>query len=72
MFSERLYQQLNETDQDTAKHWTEVGYPYGRVRRTEGTKEDGNSIGRSTVSTDLDLGDLPETKPPSRGIYGPV
>ena len=25
--SERLYQQLRETDADTANHWTEVGTP---------------------------------------------
>jgi hypothetical protein len=30
--SERLYQQLTETDVATANHWTEVGDLYGRAR----------------------------------------
>ena len=39
----------------TAKHWTEVGDPYGRVRRRiEGTEGDGSPIGRTTVSTNPD------------------
>jgi hypothetical protein len=39
MASERLNQQLTETDADTANHWTEVSDPYGRIRgKTEGTK----------------------------------
>jgi hypothetical protein len=38
---------------------------YGRVRRrTEGAKGDCNLIGRPTVSANLDLWELPETKPP--------
>jgi hypothetical protein len=51
----------------TAKHWTEVGDPCGRVRgRIEGTEGDGNPIGRPTVSTNLDPWELPETKPPTK------
>jgi hypothetical protein len=38
----------------TAKHWTEVGSPYERVReRIEGAEGDGNPIGRPTVLTNL-------------------
>ena len=44
----------------TAKHWKEVRVPYGRVwERIEGTKEDGNSIGRLRMSTNLDPWELP-------------
>ena len=65
--SERLYQQLTETDADTAKHWPEVGDPYGRVRgRIEGAEGDFNPIGRPTVSTKLDPSQLPETKPKTK------
>ena len=47
----------------TAKHWADVKGPYGRVKaRTEGAEEDGNSIGRTTVSDNS--WELPETKPP--------
>jgi hypothetical protein len=39
----------------TAKHWTEVRDPYGRVRgRIEGNEGDGNPTGRPTVSTNLE------------------
>jgi hypothetical protein len=49
----------------TANHWTENGDPYGRVRgRIEETEGHGNPIGRPTVSTNLDLWELPEIKPP--------
>jgi hypothetical protein len=34
--------------------------------RTEGTGRDSDSIGRATVSTNLDPPDLPGTKPPIR------
>jgi hypothetical protein len=48
----------------TAKHWTETGDPYVRVRgRIEGTGDDVNPIGRPTVSTNLDPCELPETQP---------
>ena len=61
--SERLYQQLTETDADTAKHWPEVGDPYGRVRgRIEGAEGDFNPIGRPRVSTNLVPWELPVTK----------
>jgi hypothetical protein len=50
----------------TAKHCTEVRDPYGRVRgRIEGAEGNGNRIGRTTVSTNLDCWELPETKPPT-------
>jgi hypothetical protein len=49
----------------TGNHWTEAGDPYGRVRRRmEGAEGDGNPIERTTVSTNPDLQELPETKPP--------
>jgi hypothetical protein len=48
----------------TAKHLIEVRDPYGRVRgRIEGTEGDGNPIGRPIVSTNLNTGELPETRP---------
>ena len=51
----------------TAKHWTGVKDLYGRVMgRIEGTEEDGNTIGRPTVPTNLDPRELPETKPPTK------
>jgi hypothetical protein len=37
LYSERLYQQLNKTDADTAKHWTEVRTPMEELE--EGLKE---------------------------------
>jgi hypothetical protein len=44
-------------------HWTELGDAFWSVRgRTEGTEERGNSIGRPTMSTNLDLWELPETE----------
>ena len=63
--SERLYQQLTETDADTANHWTEISDHYGRVR-IEGAEGDGNPIGRTTVLTNLDPWELPETKSPTK------
>jgi len=51
----------------TAIHWTEAGDPYGRIRgKIEGTEWDGNPIGRTTESTNLDPGELPETKPQAK------
>ena len=51
----------------TANHWTEVRNPDGNVRgRIEGAEGDGNPIGRTTVSTNLDPWELPETKPPTK------
>ena len=48
----------------TVNHRMEVGAPYGRVRgRTEGAEGDGNHIGRTTVSTNLDPAELQETEP---------
>jgi hypothetical protein len=46
----------------TAKHYTEVRDPYGRVRRrSKGTEKDWSPIGRPTLSTNLDLCELLET-----------
>jgi hypothetical protein len=54
----------------TAKHWTEVGDPYGRAKgRIKGTKDDGNPTGRPTVSTNLDPWEFPETE--HRLVQGP-
>jgi hypothetical protein len=50
----------------TGKHWIEIGDSYGRVGRIGEHEGDGNSIGRLTVSTDLDPWELPETKPPAK------
>ena len=48
----------------TDNYWTEPGDPYGRVRgRTEG---DGNPIGRTTVSTNLDHTELLGIEPPTK------
>jgi hypothetical protein len=65
--SERLYQQLTETDANTAKHWMEVRDLYGRDGgRTEGAEGNGGPMGRPTVSTNLDPWKLPENKPPTK------
>ena len=51
----------------TGKHWTEVRDSYGRVRgRIEGAEGDCNPIGRTTVSTNPDPLELPETEPPTK------
>jgi hypothetical protein len=51
----------------TPNHWTEVGNPYGRVRgKIEGAEVAGNPIGRTTLSTNPDPSELPETKPPTK------
>ena len=53
--SERVCQQLTETDADTANHWTEVMDHYGRIRgKVEGGEGDSSSMGRPTISTILD------------------
>jgi hypothetical protein len=45
-------------------HCIEVVDQHGRVKgRTEGAEGDCNPIGRTTVSTNLDPSELPETKP---------
>ena len=50
-----------------ASHWTEHGILNGGVREsTEGAEEDCKPIGRTTVSTNPDPSDLPETKPPTK------
>ena len=64
--SERLYQQ-NQIQTLTVKHWTEVRDLYGRVKgMIEGAEKDGNPIGRTTVSTNLDPWELPDTEPPTK------
>jgi hypothetical protein len=51
----------------TAKHWTELGDSSGRVRgRIKRTEGDGKPIGRTTVSTNPDSSEHPETKPPTK------
>jgi hypothetical protein len=48
----------------TAYHWIEFRNSYGGVRgRTEGTEEDCNPIGKTTVSTNLGPSELPDIKP---------
>jgi hypothetical protein len=55
----------------TAKHWTEVGEPYGTVRgRTEGAERDSNPIGRLAVPTNLYPWELSETDQPTRASKG--
>jgi hypothetical protein len=49
----------------TANQYTEVSDIYGRAR-IEGTEGDDNPIKRTTVSTNLDPCELPETKPPTK------
>jgi hypothetical protein len=50
----------------TANHWTENKDPYARVRRrSEGVEEDGNPIGRPTVSTKSDPWEITDLKPPT-------
>jgi hypothetical protein len=45
----------------------EVGNPYGKDRgRIKGAGGDGNPIGRTTVSTNLDPWRLRETEPPTK------
>jgi hypothetical protein len=70
--SERLYQQLTETDADAhSQTWNGGQGPYGRVRgRIRDTEGDGNNIGRPTVSTNLDSWELPETKSPTKEHTG--
>jgi hypothetical protein len=52
-----------------ANHWIEVGDQYERVReRTEESEGDCNPIERKTVSTNLDLSELPETKPNTKEL----
>lgn len=49
------------------KDKTELEDPNGRVRgRTEETEEDGNPIGRQTISTNLDSCMFPVTKSPTK------
>jgi hypothetical protein len=48
--SERFYQQLKETDKDTAKHDTEDWDSCRREGgRDEGTEKNGNLMGRPTI-----------------------
>ena len=69
--SERLYQQLTETDADTAKHWPKAREPHGKIkRRIEGTEEDGNSKEKLKPPMNMDLWELPETEPPTKRCIG--
>ena len=50
-----------------ANHWTEVGDPHGRVKgRIVGVERDGIAIGITTVTTNPNPSELPETKPPTK------
>ena len=49
----------------TLNHWTEVGTPMGELG--EGLKEQKETTGRATVSTNLDTWELPETNPLGKG-----
>jgi hypothetical protein len=56
-----------------ANLWPEVRDHYGRVRgRIEGAEGDGNHIGRPTMSTKLDLWELPETETSNKEHTWPV
>jgi hypothetical protein len=66
--SKGLDQQLTETNAKlTANHWTGVRDPYerarGRIDRAEG---DCHCIGKTTVSTNPNPSELPETKPKTK------
>lgn len=51
----------------TAKHWREIRDSDERVSvRIEVTEGDSNYIGRPTVTSNLDLWELPERKPPTK------
>jgi hypothetical protein len=51
----------------TANHWTEAEDPYGSIKgRTEEAEGDCNPTGRTTVSTDPVISDLPEAKLPNK------
>jgi hypothetical protein len=65
--SEMVYQQLTETGTNTANHWTVVRDHSGRVsRRIERSEGDWDPIGITTVATNLDPWELPETKLPTK------
>jgi hypothetical protein len=50
-----------------ANHWTEVGDPSGKVRgQIEEAEGYCNPVGRPKISTNQDLWELPETKPPTK------
>jgi hypothetical protein len=50
----------------TAIYWTEVRRLRGRTAGTEG---DCNPIGRTTISSNPDISEHPETKPPTKNIH---
>jgi hypothetical protein len=51
----------------TVNHWTEHGVPNREVReRTEGVEGVCSSIGRTTISTNQTLPELPGTKPSTK------
>jgi hypothetical protein len=49
-----------------ANHWIEIRDQCGGVRGTIGAEEDHNPRQRTTVSTNLGLSELPETKPKTK------
>lgn len=51
----------------TAKHWKEVGKPYGRVgRNVEGIERDCNLTGIPILMMNLESWELPESEPPAK------
>jgi hypothetical protein len=63
--SEKLYQQLTETDADLYRQPLDYDRePSGRIRgRIEGAEGESNPIGRLIVSNNLEPWDLSGTKP---------
>jgi hypothetical protein len=66
--SEKLYQQMTETEADIYNQpldwgWGLYGWARGRIKGAEG---DSNPIGRPTVPTNLEPWELPETMPPTK------
>jgi hypothetical protein len=58
---------LRQRQLPAANHWIEVRDPYGRIKRKiEGAEEDLNPIGITTVSTNMDSSELPETTTPTK------
>jgi hypothetical protein len=62
---------LRQKQMLTDNHWIEPGHHKGKVRvRTEGAKRDCNSIGRTTVSTNLNSQSSPGLSHQSKSIHG--
>ena len=63
--SERLYQQLTETETDTyTQPLDEDRHPYGRIKgRTQVVEGDCSPLGRTIASANLHPSEIPEAKP---------